>query len=1203
MVIKLIKIRSRIISKVGLILLFTLIHSKIYAQLSGKSLGYIYNENGIEIELLVIKPKETCSETGKDWIYRLYTKNLFKADRKLTFINWKLRVKNCSNYLIERSFSIDINSSVNFRNDGIKGNSHDWKFEAQSIESNIIDGGFHYFANNELDKNLSFLQKLMPPDTIMGLKAMEKGQLNKLSIDDSNLDKAINWVWYSNECGSGTPIFKGTEFIFIPTRDMEIFVRAEQGDKKSDCKKVEIKVYERSIPPLYINTSDGKLELYLGEMKRLGFSGGRLGTNAKWVWYEKIDNDRKLIGYSDSITIDPKKTTVFEVRAEGEFGISDFKSITINVIEEELFWTKNNTYLNELPCIDSQNLVKDKQINNLVYSILNKLNNNIDIQLLECNNILNCKAVVADGNYLLFNPIFIKSILSINFKELTNIDYENLYILAHEISYFLNEEILTQNKNSTCHKIELKTDSINGELLFHMGLNLEQIIYYFSNSNYSLIDFATSRFPSKINRLKSTEIGFNEAMKLRPIKIEFKIEDEAEKPFKCGFENLLDINGNEYKTILIGTQCWMQENLNVSNYRNGAVIPEVLSSSSWVSLKTGGMVYYNNLSEENFVYGKLYNWYAIDNKRGICPKGWDLPTNSDWDLLISNLGGDLNAGGKMKSKGTSYWKSPNLGATNESYFNGLPGGNRNEFGDFNNLGISTFWWSANEFDFNNAWFYNINFNFGQIKKINYSKNFAYSVRCIKNNNFKIITPKVTTLAVSDIKEYSFIAGGEIISDGGALVKARGVIWSESENSNLELHLSTKSFNGDGFGKFSSSINNLLPNTTYYLRAYATNIAGTGYGDIIEVKTLAFDTTIKVLTSAVINIGSGSVKCGGVIMSSTIKHIIETGLYISEDNYFINETKKVINPNSNSNSNFQLEISNLNYGKTYWLKAFIKTNSGLVFGQANSIFIPFPPNEIVENKQIIDKSKIDFLYPKFIINFSPYFQSNGINEYWLRNNEIQQSQNKTRSNVFSDIFFDNNFYLSINFSPFTKTKEKISSYSKLYFDFTFFKSSFVLEEENKNYNIISSKFIYPISDKKDIFLDTENFGAGIIYRYVNSFFSFNIQTGTFFSNLILRFQKRQYHFNYKIPLEIESYVKSKTLFSNAKDINNLNFYSNLNIGLGMRKGLSFNFGIGFLTMVFDNPNHRLYNSLYPKHPISNSTTSLIPNIKGSITVAF
>lgn len=1201
MVIKLIKTRSRIISMVWLILLFTLIHSTIYAQLSGKSLGYIYNENGIVIELLVIKPKETCSEIGKDWIYRIYTKNLFKADKKLAFINWKLRVKNCSNYIIERSFSIDINSSVNFRMDGIKGNSQDWKFEAQSIEGNVIEGGFKNYANSELDKNLSFQEKLLPPDSIFGLRFMEKGQLNNLSIanNNNNKEKGINWVWYSNGCGSGTPVFKGTEFVFISSRDIELFVRAEQGDKKSDCKKVKIKVYEKSIPPVYINTSDGILDLHLGETKRLSLIGGRLGTNAEWVWYEKVDNVRKLIGPSDSITVEPNKTSVFEVRAESDFGMSDFKSITINVFEEELFWTNNNTYLKESVCIDSQNLVKDKQIINLVYSILNKVSRNIEFQLLECNNIINCKAVVKDGNYLLFNPAYIKSILNLNFNELTNIDYQNLYILSHELSYFLNDEIINQNKNSTCQKIELKTDSINGELLFHIGFNLEQVNYYLSNNNYSLVEIATSRFPSKIQRLKATNFGFTEAMKWKPVKIDFKIEDNAEKTFKCGLENLTDVDGNVYKTILIGSQCWMQENLNVSKYKNGALIPEVLTSSSWFSLKTGGMVYFNNLSGENFVYGKLYNWYAIDNKRGICPNGWDVPANSDWDLLISYLGGDLYAGGKMKSKGNAYWKSPNLGATNESYFNGLPGGNRNEFGDFNYLGISTFWWSANEYDLYNAWFYNINFNFVQIKKINYNKNFGYSVRCIKSNNFKIITPKVITLAVSDTREYSFVSGGEIISEGGSAIKARGVIWSE--NPGLELKLSNKSFNGVGYGKFSSSIDNLLPNTAYYVRAYATNVVGTGYGDIIEVKTLAFDTTIKVLTSAVINIGSGSVKCGGVILSSRIKYIIESGLYISEDSSFINETKIVLN--SVTSSNFQLNISNLISGKTYWLKAFIKTNSGFVFGQANSIFIEFPPDQMIMNKKIVDNSKIDFISPKFILNINPYFQSNGINEYWLRNNEIQLSQNKTISNLFSDILFDNNFYFSFNFSPFNNTKEVKMGYSKIYLDFAFFKSSFVLEENNKKYNIISSRFIYPISDLKDIFLDTENFGVGLMYRYVNSFISINIQAGTFFSNLILRFQKRNYHFNYTIPLEIESYVKSKTPFIYANDQNKLNFYSNLYIGLAMRKGISLNFGIGFLTMVFDDPNHKLYNILYPKDPISVTNSSLIPNLKGGISVAF
>ena len=160
-----------------------------------------------------------------------------------------------------------------------------------------------------------------------------------------------------------------------------------------------------------------------------------------------------------------------------------------------------------------------------------------------------------------------------------------------------------------------------------------------------------------------------------------------------------DFDGNTYPTVNIGTQTWTQKNLNVSRYRNGDVIPQVITSAQWSSISTGAWCWYNNDSARYAsTYGKLYNWYAVNDSRGIAPLGWHVPTDQDFLVLTySILGGPSAAGGKMKEAGTTHWNSPNLGATNSSGFTGLPGGDRNYFGTFDgNIGAIGAWWSSTE---------------------------------------------------------------------------------------------------------------------------------------------------------------------------------------------------------------------------------------------------------------------------------------------------------------------------------------------------------------------------------------------------------------------------------------------------------------------------------------------------------------------------
>jgi uncharacterized protein (TIGR02145 family) len=199
---------------------------------------------------------------------------------------------------------------------------------------------------------------------------------------------------------------------------------------------------------------------------------------------------------------------------------------------------------------------------------------------------------------------------------------------------------------------------------------------------------------------------------------------------------LTDICGNNYPSIIIGQQEWMKKNLDVCKYRNGDVIPQVQDPSQWASLTTGAWCYYQNNTANGSIYGKLYNYYAVNDTRGLSPLGWHIPTDSEWTTLVTKLGGQPLAGGKLKETGTSHWNSPNSEATNESGFSALPGGIRNEiFGNLTNgffeyLSNDGFWWSkpsnpqgSFHCSYNSAY---VGFTDGIFEKS------GLSVRCIKD---------------------------------------------------------------------------------------------------------------------------------------------------------------------------------------------------------------------------------------------------------------------------------------------------------------------------------------------------------------------------------------------------------------------------------------------------------------------------------------
>ncbi len=200
-----------------------------------------------------------------------------------------------------------------------------------------------------------------------------------------------------------------------------------------------------------------------------------------------------------------------------------------------------------------------------------------------------------------------------------------------------------------------------------------------------------------------------------------------------------DIDGNVYQTVLIGKQEWMAENLRVTHYRNGDTIQGNLRGSDWYSINHGAYFKYDGDMDGDKIYGKLYNWYAVADKRGLCPKGWNVPTDADWKQLEIYLGmppeeadeygaRGTNEGGKLKEKGV-VWNSPNEGATNETGFSALPGG---YVGGFYFIGLFGSWWTATEVHEMNAWSRLLDHYTAKVYRLSNDKGEGFSVRCIRS---------------------------------------------------------------------------------------------------------------------------------------------------------------------------------------------------------------------------------------------------------------------------------------------------------------------------------------------------------------------------------------------------------------------------------------------------------------------------------------
>jgi len=204
-----------------------------------------------------------------------------------------------------------------------------------------------------------------------------------------------------------------------------------------------------------------------------------------------------------------------------------------------------------------------------------------------------------------------------------------------------------------------------------------------------------------------------------------KAEDVSE-------QTVVDIDGNLYKTIRIGSQTWMAQNLKTTRYSDGTAIPLVTDEKAWANLTTPGYCWYGNDSASYFrTYGALYNGNVIMTNK-LCPDGWHVPSNAEWGTLVDYLGGEGMAGNRLKEAGANYWVGPNTLATNESGFTALPGGFRYQDGLFHDFGFGGYWWTSTGLSISRLYFRHLYYEDYRIFTFPNQKENGFSVRCLRD---------------------------------------------------------------------------------------------------------------------------------------------------------------------------------------------------------------------------------------------------------------------------------------------------------------------------------------------------------------------------------------------------------------------------------------------------------------------------------------
>lgn len=404
-----------------------------------------------------------------------------------------------------------------------------------------------------------------------------------------------------------------------------------------------------------------------------------------------------------------------------------------------------------------------------------------------------------------------------------------------------------------------------------------------------------------------------------------------------GAATVTDYDNNTYNTVQIGGQCWMKENLRTTHYADGTTVASRYAP--------------NNDESNVATYGYLYNWPAVmhgsassssnpSNVQGICPAGWHMPSDAEWTQLTtyvhdngyqctdcngSNYWSHVDCIAKALAAQTD-WNSYNndacapgydLSTNNATGFSAVPAG---YYCGGYYFGLDAYYWTTSQFNSSEAYFRSLDCCVDYVWKGNDYKSQGYSVRCVRG---AVITlPTVTTDSVDAVTDTTATCGGTVTADGNAAVTMRGVCWSTLPNPTVS---DSHTDDGTGLGIFNSSMTGLTSGTIYYVRAYATNSAGTAYGT-----TRTFTTRISVITTPVSGITSTTVVCGGTVNSAGNAEVTMRG--VCWDTLPAPTLSGSHTSDGTGAGTFTSHITGLTPGVTYYVRAYATNSVGTVFGQ-------------------------------------------------------------------------------------------------------------------------------------------------------------------------------------------------------------------------------------------------------------------------------
>ena len=211
--------------------------------------------------------------------------------------------------------------------------------------------------------------------------------------------------------------------------------------------------------------------------------------------------------------------------------------------------------------------------------------------------------------------------------------------------------------------------------------------------------------------------------------LETKDDRNDASSFQCG--STIDHLGHSYHTVEIGDQCWFAENLRSSTYTNGDAITRSLDDREWKSISVGACSVYENDSNALAEYGLLYNWFAIDDERGLCPPSWHVPSIGDWSDLTKSFGDEAIAGKLMRSEELWIYGSSETEQAGAKGFDALPGGSRRENGSYVHEGTGAGWWSSSRYG-TDAWYLFMSSNSAHLGRTTGNQHHGFSVRCVQD---------------------------------------------------------------------------------------------------------------------------------------------------------------------------------------------------------------------------------------------------------------------------------------------------------------------------------------------------------------------------------------------------------------------------------------------------------------------------------------